>query len=197
MQTLGKSIAQDISGLVTKNRKKLMAFGVITLILGVVGTFMSTVVTMSSIFVIGLFVILGGLIFLVEAFSAPKYDGKVFSIIIALFYVFAGITMVVDPLGSAVWFTMFIAIFLIVIGVMRMLTGIQMKNEVGSWGWIVFSGVINVVLGVLIMSEWPISGLWVIGLFISIELIMQGINAIVLSQTVKVVQKDIREDLEG
>lgn len=190
------SVIAEISNSVTKNRKRLMGFGILSLILGIIGTYMSTVVTMSSIFMLGVFVIFGGLMFAVESFSAPKHKGRFFNILIAILYVFAGVSMLVDPLGSAVWFTLFIALFLIVVGVLRILSSIQMKNEMSAWGWILFGGVINMVLGILILSEWPISGLWVIGLFISIELIMQGFNAIILSQTVKTVQKDISEELQ-
>jgi uncharacterized membrane protein HdeD (DUF308 family) len=72
---------------------------------------------------------------------------------------------------------------------MRIIAGFQVKGELDGWGWMVFAGILNIILGLLIYAQWPASGLWVIGLFISIELIIQGINAIVLSREIKKIQQ--------
>lgn len=196
MQTIEKNIVQEISGAVTKNRKRLMGAGVITLLFGIIGTFMSTVVTLSSMFILAIFVIFAGVLFLVESFSAPEWKGKLLNLLIAILYIVAGGVIIVNPLGSAMWFTLFISIFLIIAGLFRIVLAIKIKEEISAWGWILFGGVINIILGVLIYSEWPLSGLWVIGLFISIEMIIQGMNAIILSKTVKTVQKGIKDELE-
>lgn len=102
-----------------------------------------------------------------------------------------------NPAESAVWFTLFIAAFLIVVGVMRIVIGFQMKDEISGWGWMVFGGLLSIVLGVLIYMEWPFSGLWVIGLFISVELIIQGINGIALSCAIKKTQKEFKKGIES
>ena len=61
-----------------------------------------------------------------------------------------------------------------------------------GWLWVAFGGILNIVLGVLVYIQWPNSGLWVIGMFISVELIIHGINAITLSSIVKEVQKEMK-----
>jgi len=139
---------------------------------------------------------MGGFVFLVEAFSAPQWKGKLMNLLIALLYIVAGGIMIVNPAGSAVWFTLFIAAFLIVVGVTRMIVGFQIKDEISEWGWMVFGGVLSIILGILIYMQWPLSGLWVIGLFISIELMVQGVNAIALSRVIKQGQKDIKQEFE-
>ena len=189
------NIAQEISGAVTKNRKRLLGFGILSLILGIIGTFMSVTMTMTSMIFFGILIVIGGFIFLVEAFSAPQWKGKLLNLLIALLYIIAGGMMIANPAGSAVWFTLFIAAFLIVVGMMRIVMGFQIKNEISEWGWMVFGGVLSIILGILIYAQWPLSGLWVIGLFISIELIVQGVNAIVLSRVIKQGQKDIKQEL--
>ena len=189
-----ESIAQTISGAVTQNRKRLMGFGILSLIFGVIGTFMSVTMTLTSIILFGILIVAGGLMFLVEAFSAPEWKGKLFNLLIAILYIAAGIVMITNPAGSAVWFTLFLAAFFIVIGVFRIIMAFKVKDELDSWVWIIISGIINITLGILIYAQWPGSGLWVIGLFISIELIMQGISAIILSREVNTVQKDIQNE---
>ena len=193
MNEVTEEFAQEIAGVVTKNRKRLMWFGILSLIFGIVGTFMSVAMTMTSIILLGFLVVFTGFVFIFESFSAPHWKGKLFDIILALIYIGSGMVMIINPAGSAVWFTLFIAVFLIVIGVMRIVTGLKVKDEINEWGWLVFGGVLSIILGLLIYAQWPMSGLWVIGLFISIELIIQGFNAIVLSRIVKTTQEDIRE----
>ncbi len=180
-----ENFEEMIVGEVTRNRKRLMWFGILSLILGIIGTYMSVAVTMASILILGIFVISVGALLLIEAFSAPEWKGKLGHLILSLLYVIAGITIVAYPGASAVWFTLFLAVFFIMIGMMRIVTGFRIKDELAEWGWMVFGGLLNIILGIMIYSAWPVSGLWVIGLFISIELIIQGVNAIVLSRVVK------------
>ena len=196
MNETTENVGQAISVIVTQNRKRLMWFGILSLVFGIAGTFMSVAMTMTSIIFLGFLVVFAGVVFLVEAFSSPQqWKGKLFDFILALLYIGSGMVMIINPAGSAVWFTLFIAAFLIVIGVMRIVVGFKIKNEISEWGWMVFGGILSIILGILIYAQWPMSGLWVIGLFISIELIIQGFNAIVLSRIVKATQEDIREEL--
>jgi len=183
--------ADAISGAVTQNRKRLMGFGILTLIFGMIGLYMSVAMTTASILILGVFIVLAGFAFLVEAFSAPDWKGKLMYILLAVLYVIGGAVIVMNPAASAVWFTLFLAIFFIIIGIFRIIAGFMAKNELGSWGWIVFVGILDIVLGVMIYSHWPVSGLWVIGMFISIELIVRGIDAIILSRAVKKNQKNV------
>ena len=185
-----RNLEEEIAGLVTRNRKRLLGFGILAVILGIVGTYMSVAMTMVSILILCVFVIVVGVLYIIESFSAPEWKGKLLTLLIAITYVVAGSVMIIYPGASAVWFTLFIISFFIVIGVMRILAGFQAKDELSGWGWMVFSGVLNLALGIMIAAEWPESGLWVIGLFISIDMIIHGFNAIVLSRVVKEVQKE-------
>jgi uncharacterized membrane protein HdeD (DUF308 family) len=128
-------------------------------------------------------------LYIIEAFSAPDWVGKIFDLIVAFLYIVIGILIVMYPAASAAWVTLFLAGFFMIIGVIRIISGLMAKEEVSGWGWMVFSGLLNLALGIMIVAEWPASGLWIIGLFISVELIIQGINAIVLSREIKEVQK--------
>ena len=185
MSNEAEYLKEVVAGAVTQNRKRLMGFGILSLVLGVIGTFMSVAVTMVSIMVFGMLLIIAGVIFLVDSFAAPEWKGRLWGLLISLLYVAGGIVMMLYPTGSAVWFTLFIAAFLIVIGATRIFMGFKIKDIVKEWGWMVFGGILSIVLGIMIYAQWPFSGLWVIGLFISIEMIIQGFNAIILSRVIK------------
>ena len=92
--------------------------------------------------------------------------------------------------ASAVWFTFLIAAFLFASGITRIIIGFQIRDQVKGWGWTVFGGIASVVLAVMIFAKWPVSGLWVIGLFIAIEMIMQGTSMISIAMAAKA-SKDV------
>jgi uncharacterized membrane protein HdeD (DUF308 family) len=93
--------------------------------------------------------------------------------------------MITNPAASAVWITLFLASFFVITGVFRLIIGLQSRGRVENWGWIVFAGVISMLLGFVIFAQWPVSGLWVIGLFVAIELILQGFSMISIARAVR------------
>ena len=177
------------SGMVTKNRKRLMGYGILSVIFGFIGLYMSTLMTMTTILILGIFMLITGIVFIVESFSSPDWQGKLLNLGLSVLYTAAGVVTIINPVGAAVWFTLFLAIFLAMIGVLRIIMAFQIKEQTSAWVWVAFGGTLNIVLGVLVYMGWPESGLWVIGMFISIELIIHGFNAIVLSRIVKEAQK--------
>ena len=180
------------TGLVTQNRKRLMGYGILSVIFGFIGLYMSFFMTITSILVMGIFILVVGVVFSVEAFSAPNWKGKLLNLLLAILYVAAGVVMIVNPVASAVWFTLFLAVFLAMIGIMRIIMAFQIKSRTTGWKLVAFGGMLNLILGILVYMQWPQSGLWVIGMFISIELIINGINAITLSRIAKKEQKEMK-----
>jgi len=177
-------------GMVTKNRKRLMGYGILSLIFGFIGLYMSTMMTITTILILGIFMLIVGIVFIVESFSSPDWQGKLLNLGLSILYIGAGVVTIVNPVAAAVWFTLFLAVFLAMIGILRIIMAFQIRERTRAWTWVAFGGVLNLVLGILVYMGWPQSGLWVIGMFISIELIIHGINAIVLSRIVKEAQKE-------
>jgi uncharacterized membrane protein HdeD (DUF308 family) len=90
-----------------------------------------------------------------------------------LLYVAAGILMLVDPLLVSATLTLAIAWILIAVGIMRGIMAFQLRPASG-WYWALISAIVSIALGSMIIAQWPASGLWVIGLFVAIELILNG-----------------------
>jgi uncharacterized membrane protein HdeD (DUF308 family) len=183
-------IASLATGMVTKDRKRLMGYGILSIIFGFIGLYMSTMMTITTILILGIFILIVGIVFIVESFSSPDWQGKLLNLGLSILYIGAGVVTIVNPVAAAVWFTLFLAVFLAMIGILRIIMAFQVRERARAWICIAFGGVLNLVLGVLVYMGWPESGLWVIGMFISIELIIHGINAIILSRIVKEVQKE-------
>lgn len=167
-----------------KNANWLMFLGVLLIILGIIGLGMEVSLTIGSVLFFGFLILAAGLFQLIDAFKAEGWKSILYHILIALLYIAAGIIMIINPLLGAVWMTMAIASMLIAVGILRIFMGLQLRPLQG-WGWAVAAGVATIVLGTLIFAQWPASGLWVIGLFIAIELIMQGWAMIAIAMAAK------------
>jgi uncharacterized membrane protein HdeD (DUF308 family) len=83
-----------------------------------------------------------------------------------------GVLMVWRPVASAEILTLLIGSFFLVTGLFQMIEPLWISLP-GS-GWLVFDGLVSLVLGILVLAQWPVSGLWVIGLFVGIRLIFFG-----------------------
>ena len=182
---------QQVADEVRANWGWLMFMGIALTILGFVGLYMVVTLTIVSVWWFGILAIAGGVLTLIDAFRAEGWKAKFWEFLIALAYIVAGLIIVMNPEVGAVWFTMFIAAFLLLSGIFRIIIGFQIKGEVKGWGWTVFGGIASIVLAVMIFSQWPFSGLWVIGLFIAIEMIMQGTSMISIALAAKA-SKDAR-----
>ena len=69
---------------------------------------------------------------------------------------------------------------LMAVGILRLVMAIQHRAMQG-WGWVFFGGVVTVLLGLMILARWPLDALWVIGLFLAVELIVNGWSGIFLA----------------
>jgi len=155
----------------------VVAFGVVSTILGVIGLGMTFSLTLAGVLVFGVLLVIAGAFQLFDAFMSKGWKGTLLSAAIAIIYLLAGVVVVLDPLGSAVALTLVIGAALLVAGALRIGIALQHRGERG-WQWAIVGGALSLILGGLILLEWPISGFWVIGLFIAVELLINGFTAI-------------------
>ena len=115
----------------------------------------------------------GGLVQLVHAVTCQGWKSVLWHVLIALLYVWGGIVMIVDPVFASSVLTLMLAWILIAVGVFRSIMAFQLR-PVSGWFWPLLAGVVSLLLGAMIIAQWPLSGLWVIGLFVAIELVFNG-----------------------
>ncbi len=168
----------------TKNIQRqwgwLLSLGVLLLILGVIGLGMDILLTIISMYFFAALLMVSGLSHFADAFKYKKWKGAVWQIFIAIFYLIAAGVVLYDPLLASTIITALLAWMLIIIGVTRISMSLSLRDTQG-WGWILFAGISSLILGILILLHWPMSGLWVIGLFIAIDMIISGWTYIFLA----------------
>jgi uncharacterized membrane protein HdeD (DUF308 family) len=160
-------------GDLSRNWGWLLAFGILSIVLGTIGLGMTFGLTLVSVVFFGALLIVGGTFQLVDAFKCRGWKGALWHILIALLYIVGGLLIVVDPILASETLTLALAAVLIAVGVSRVVMALQHRGQSG-WGWLVLSGLISIALGAMIVAKWPMSGMWVIGLFVAIELIFNG-----------------------
>lgn len=172
-QPIETPVVDTLFGDAKKNWGWLLALGILSIILGTIGLWMTFALTLAGVLLFGVLLLVGGIFQVVDAFKCKGWKGTALHVLIGLIYVAAGAIAIWDPLGAAVALTLLIGAAFIAVGILRLVMAIQHRGARG-WGWALAGGIISLILGVLIILGWPVSGLWVIGVFIAIELIVNG-----------------------
>ncbi len=157
---------------IQKNWGWFLTLGILLILLGCVAISTSVYTTLVTMEILGFVLIVAGLVQTFQAFMAREWKGLFLTLLLGILYVVAGIFCMAKPAITAVGLTLWIAAFFFIVGLFRMATSAYMRFH--HWGWIFLNGLITFILGVLIISQWPISGFWVIGLFVGIDLVFAG-----------------------
>jgi uncharacterized membrane protein HdeD (DUF308 family) len=149
-----------------------LAFGIGLLVLGVAAVVRSFTATVVSMVFFGWLLVLAAGIEIAQAVMVGHWAGFFQHLLAAILFGVAGLLMVVKPLRSAEVLTIFVAAFFLVGGLFEIVAAVALALP--GWGWQIADGLITVALGALVIAEWPVSGLWAIGLFLGIDLIFFG-----------------------
>ena len=156
-----------------------LAFGIGLLVLGVAAVVRSVAATVVSMLFFGWLLVIASGIEIAQAVMVGHWAGFFTHLLAAILFGVTGLLMIMRPLISAEVATVFMAMFFMVGGLFKLLGSLAIALP--GWGWNALDGVITFALGVLVMAQWPASGLWVIGLFIGINLIFDGAAWIALA----------------
>ncbi|HZQ47373.1 MAG TPA: DUF308 domain-containing protein [Verrucomicrobiae bacterium] len=157
---------------VRRNSGWFVGLGVALIILGMIAIAMAVLTTLISVMVFGWLLLIGGIVQCVHAFWVRPWSGLLLQLLVGALNIIVGLLIVANPGASALALTLLMAAFFIVGGLFRIITAV--REHLPSRGWALFSGIINILLGILIWTQWPASAFWVIGLFIGIDLVFTG-----------------------
>lgn len=161
--------------------------GIISLIGGLVALANPLAATLTAELLAGYMFILVGVLTLVSAFGDQGWSGRILTILLGLLILFLGVNLVAHPLAGMISLTILTGVTMLVMGLFRLLIAFSEQAR-GLRGVLVVSGVLSLVLGGMIFANWPQSAAVVLGLFLAIELISNGVSLIVLSLVRKSVE---------
>jgi uncharacterized membrane protein HdeD (DUF308 family) len=143
----------------------------------------------TSAIAFGVFLIIAGILQIIFAFASHLTKYFLLNLFTGILAIVVGALMVANPAVTLMTLTLLIGGFLVGIGIFRILSSLIVRFE--SWGWILFNGIISLILGILILVHWPKASLWIIGLFIGIELLIAGWTLLMEAFFTKKVVQDV------
>ena len=156
-----------------------LTFGIGLVILGIAAVARSITATVVSMMFFGWLLLIACGIEVVQAVLVGHWAGFFHHLLAAILFGVTGLLLVTRPVVSAEVATVFMAMFFLVGGLFQLINAFVVTLP--GWGWQALDGAVTFVLGLLVLAQWPASGLWVIGLFIGIDLIFYGAAWIALA----------------
>ncbi len=179
---LGRGLGEGLTRTIAAHWKWYVAEGVILIILGLLAVLAPFVAGVATTLFIGwLFLFAGvtGLIFTYKQRAAPGFWWALLSSAVA---VLAGLSLLANPLVGLFSLTVVLIAYFLIDGVLTIILGLEYRRDLSDrWGWVVFSGVIDLILAALLISGLPGTALWAVGLIVGIDLAFGGASIIGLA----------------
>lgn len=160
-----------------------LGLGLALIALGSLAIYSVTFATFASVLFFGWLLVFSGFIQFGHALYARQWSGFLMQLLLGIFALVAGILILYRPTAGALSLTLILSFLFIIEGVVRIILSLTRRYE--HWVWVFISGVLTLLLGILILRQWPYSGLYIIGLFVGIDLIFNGWALVMLSLTAK------------
>jgi uncharacterized membrane protein HdeD (DUF308 family) len=162
---------------VSKNAK---IWGWVTLIMGIFAVASPLVFGAAVVVMVAIVLVIAGI---ARVIAGTQGEGF-WSILFGALYVVVGLAIIGRPFLGLASLTMILIVYFMVNGIAEIFVAFQAKPNPG-WGFVLFSGVISVVLACMIWNQWPLSGAWAIGIFVGIQLIFSGLTMITVGSAIK------------
>jgi len=152
----------------------IVALGVVYTLVGLIALGSVVTATVASVFLVGIMMAIAGGAEIINAFQIKSWGGFLLWLLLGALYVVAGFVTFSNPLLAAVVLTLLLGAALVISGITRIILAFGMRAG-APWGWAALSGGITLLLGIVILARWPVSSLYILGIFLGVDLVMAGI----------------------
>ncbi|MEU2230399.1 HdeD family acid-resistance protein [Streptomyces vietnamensis] len=161
-----------------RNFSWLAVLGVLLVIGGVVGLVYTAAATLTSMLLFGWLLLIGGLVGLLQAVQSRGTSYFWLAAVVAALNIAAGVVVIRHPEGSAEALTLFAALLFLTGGLFRLVGSVVVRGP--QFGWTLFQGAFGLLLGLLVLFDWPHSSRYVLGVFFSLALLFDGLGLIAI-----------------
>jgi uncharacterized membrane protein HdeD (DUF308 family) len=151
----------------------IVALGVVYVVAGFVALGSVVMATVAKVLIVGVMMIVAGVTELINAFGVKSWGKFLVWAWLGILYVVAGFVTFQNPIFAAALLTLMLGALLVASGVVRIFLAFNMKRGM-PWIGVALSGVITLLLGLVILAHWPVNSVYILGLFLGIDLIMAG-----------------------
>ena len=193
------SIERDIEGIrrqmaatIHGHWKLVLAQGIVMMVLGILAVAEPNVATFAISIFVGWLFFIGGIFRAVWIWRSRAMPGFAWSLLTALLAILFGLILIFRPLTGALTLTMVLIAFFILEGITAIVLAVQHREHLRSWGWVLFSGIIDLLLAYLIWAGWPSSADWAIGLLVGINMLFFGLSLVMTSLAARLIGNQSR-----
>ena len=151
----------------------IIALGVVYVIGGLIALGSVVFATVVTVYVVGFMMLICGIAEVINAFQLQSWGKFLLWLLLGALYIVAGFLTFENPLLAAAMLTLLLGVALLVSGIMRIILAFGMQAE-APWIGVALSGVITLLLGLIILAHWPVSGLYILGIFLGVDLVIAG-----------------------
>ena len=163
-----------------KNLGLAIAFGIFIMILGLAAIANPLYATLGATLIFSWIVLLCGIVQTVYAIQTRQTGRFGLKLLLGIFYLAAGIILISNLFQSVLTLTLVLGLCILFQGVFRVVLAFQLKPE-PNWVWVLVSGIVAIILGILIWNQWPMNAPWVLGLLLGINLLFDGLWILMVS----------------
>ncbi|MBA2115885.1 HdeD family acid-resistance protein [Bremerella alba] len=161
----------------------LLIVGILTSLLGVVAMGAPAVAGAAVVYIVGAIMLIAGITQIAIGFQADGWSHKLLPLILGVVTTLGGLSVLAHPILGMEVLTLILAAYFVAEGVWKVISSFSYRPAQG-WLAMLFSGVITWMLGAMIWTQWPASGMWAIGILVGVDLLITGIALICVAMTI-------------
>ena len=193
---MAEAVAAPVAKMVKKDSAMLIVLGVVTVIVGVLAMLAPMLAGAMVTLLVGLLLIAAGIARTIFAFKCRSWGKGILVFLLGLLTLLVGLFVAAKPAAGLLSLTLFLAAYLIVDGIIEIVEAFDLK-PIQGWGWMLFGGIVSMLLGIMIWRGWPESSVLVIGILVGIKLIFAGWAMVGIGAAARGVASDAEDAVEA
>jgi uncharacterized membrane protein HdeD (DUF308 family) len=172
------SMQRRLADAIHAHWKFFLAEGIVMLVLGLLAIAVPEVASLAIAILIGWLFFVGGIFRTMSVLRHRGMPGFAWSLLTAVLAIVLGLVLLLRPIAGVLTLTIALVVFFVVEGVAAILLAVEHRQHLPSWGWVLLSGLVDLLLAYLIWDGWPSSAGWAIGLLVGINMVFVGLSLI-------------------
>jgi uncharacterized membrane protein HdeD (DUF308 family) len=180
-------IRRQLASTIHAHWKLFLAQGIVMMVLGLLAIAEPNVATLAIGIFVGWLFFVGGIFRALSVWQSRRMPGFGWAMLTAVLAIVLGVILIIRPLAGVLTLTMVLIAFFIVEGVASIIGAIQHRRHLRSWGWVLFSGIVDLLLAALIWLGWPSSADWAIGLLVGVNMLFFGLSLVMTALAARLI----------
>lgn len=162
----------------------LNTLGIALIVLGLAGVLMPAVAGSAVVIAIGIILLIAGIVAIVRVRGPDSKTEKTIHLVLGVVTALAGVAVIARPFFGLAFLTLLLIGYFVTEGICKIVVSLRYRPANG-WVWLLASGLLSFLLGALIWNQWPISGMWAVGILVGVNLLGTGLALVALASTLK------------